>query len=161
MKTIRLNTFETNSSSCHCVVICGQNKLKDFRERKVIALSDVRIASDYDVLEITIPDDHFISIEDAYNKVVEYCEANKDSDKWSVKQILKLGNFDFDKFKAIIFDGDDDMESYDMVDILEDAFDVPGVFISGCYKSPLDDDEITTPNGIEGHISIISTEVEC
>ena len=161
MRAIRLNTFETNSSSCHCLTICSQNKLKEFRERKVIALSDVRIASDYDVLEITIPDDHFVSIEDAFNKVVEYCEANKDNDKWSVKQVLELENFDFDKFKAIIFDEDDDMESYDMLDVLEDAFDVPEVFISECYKSPLDADEITTPNGIEGPISIISTEVEC
>jgi len=161
MKTIRLNTFETNSSSCHCLVICGQNKLKEFRERKVIALSDVRVDSDYDVREITIPDDHFVSIEDAFNKVIEYREANKDSDKWSVKQILKLENFDFDKFKAIIFDEDDDMESYDMLDVLEDAFNVPEVFISGSYKSPLDAYEITTPKGIEGPISIISTEVEC
>ena len=161
MKTIRLNTFETNSSSCHCLVICGRNKLKEFRERKVIVLSDVRVDSDYDVREIIIPDNHFVSIEDAFNKVIEYREAKKDSDKWSVKQILKLENFDFDKFKAIIFDEDDDMDSYDMLDILEDAFDVPEVFISGNYKSPLDDDEITTPNGIEGPISIISTEVEC
>ena len=148
MRTIRLNTFETNSSSCHCLVVCGQNKLKEFRERKVIALSDVRVSSDYgDVVEITIPDNHFISI--------------KDRDKWSIKQVLELENFDFDKFKAIIFDKDEDMESYDMLDVLEDAFDVPEVFISGCYKSPLDADEITTPNGIEGPISIISTEVEC
>ena len=161
MKTIRLNTFETNSSSCHCLVICGQSKLKEFRERKVIALSDVRVDSNYDAREITIPDDHFVSIEDAFNKVIEYREANKGSDKWSVKQILELENFDFDKFKAIIFDEDDDMDSYDMLDVLEDAFDVPEVFVSGCYKSPLDDDEITTPNGIEGPISIISTEVEC
>lgn len=161
MKTIRLNTFETNSSSCHCLVICGQNKLKEFREHKVIALSDVRVDSDYDIREITIPDDHFVSIEDAFNKVIEYREANKDSDKWSVKQILELENFDFDKFKAIIFDEDDDMESYDMLDILEDAFNVPEVFISGSYKSPLDAHEITTPKGIEGPISIISTEVEC
>lgn len=161
MKTIRLNTFETNSSSCHCLVICGQNKLKEFREHKVIALSDVRVDSDYDVREITIPDNHFISIKDAFDKVVKYCEDNKDGDKRSVKQILKLENFDFDKFKAIIFDEDDDMDSYDMLDVLEDAFNVPEVFISGSYKSPLDDDEITTPNGIEGPISIISTEVEC
>ena len=157
MRTIRLNTFETNSSSCHCLVICGQNKLKEFRERKVIALSDVRISSDYDVSEITIPDDHFVSIEDAFNKVIEYLEANKDSDKWSIKRVLGLENFDFDKFKAIIFDEDDDMDSYDMLDVLEDAFDVPEVFISGCYKSPLDADEIATPNGIKGPISIIST----
>ena len=161
MKTIRLNTFETNSSSCHCLVICGQSKLKEFRERKVIALSDVRVDSNYNVRGITIPDNHFISIEDAFNKVVEYCEANKGSDKWSVKQVLELENFDFDKFKAIIFDEDDDMDSYDMLDVLEDAFDVPEVFVSGCYKSPLDADEITTPNDIEGPISIISTEVEC
>ena len=162
MRTIRLNTFETNSSSCHCLVVCGQNKLKEFRERKVIALSDVRVSSDYgDVAEITIPDNHFISIKDTFDKVVKYCEANKDNDKWSVKQVLELENFDFDKFKAIIFDEDDDMDSYDMLDVLEDAFDVPEVFISGCYKSPLDADEITTPNGIEGPISIISTEVEC
>ena len=161
MKTIRLNTFETNSSSCHCLVICGRNKLKEFRERKVIALSDVRIDSDYDVREITIPDDHFVSIEDAYNKVVKYCEANKDSDKWSVKQIFELENFDFDKFKAIIFDEDDDMDSYDMLDTLEDAFNVPEVFIRGNYRSPLDAKEITSPKGIEGPISIISTEVEC
>ena len=161
MKTIRFGTFETNSSSCHCLVICGRNKLKEFRERKVIALSDVRVDSDYGVREIIIPDNHFVSIEDAFNKVIEYREAKKDSDKWSIKQILKLENFDFDKFKAIIFDEDDDMDSYDMLDILEDAFDVPEVFISGNYKSPLDDDEITTPNSIEGPISIISTEVEC
>ena len=161
MKTIRLNTFETNSSSCHCLVICGQSKLKEFRERKVIALSDVRIDSDYDVREITIPDDHFVSIEDAFNKVVKYCEANKDSDKWSVKQIFELENFDFDKFKAIIFDEDDDMDSYDMLDTLEDAFNVPEVFIRGNYRSPLDAKEITSPKGIEGPISIISTEVEC
>lgn len=161
MKTIRLNTFETNSSSCHCLVVCGQNKLKEFRERKVIALSDVRVDSDYDVREITIPDNHFISIKDAFDKVVKYCEDNKDGDKRSVKQILKLENFDFDKFKAIIFDEDDDMDSYDMLDVLEDAFNVPEVFISGHYKSPLDAHEITTPNGIEGPISIISTEVEC
>ena len=77
MRTIRLNTFETNSSSCHCLVVCGQNKLKEFRERKVIALSDVRISSDYDVSEITIPDSYFISIEDAFNKVVKYCEAGQ------------------------------------------------------------------------------------
>ena len=161
MKTIRFGTFETNSSSCHCLVICGQNKLKEFRERKVIALSDVRISSDYDVSEITIPDDHFVSIEDAFNKVIEYLEANKDSDKWSIKQVLGLENFDFDKFKAIIFDEDDDIKSYEMLDVLEDAFDVPEVFISGCYKSPLDDDEITSLGGIKGPISIISTEVEC
>lgn len=161
MKTIRLNTFETNSSSCHCLVICGKNKLKEFRERKVVALSDVRIDSDYDVREITIPDDHFVSIEDAYNKVVEYCEANKDSDKWSVKQIFELENFDFEKFKAIISDEDDDMDSYDMLDTLENAFNVPEVFIHGNYRSPLDAKEITSPKGIEGPISIISTEVEC
>lgn len=161
MKTIRLNTFETNSSSCHCLVICGQNKLKEFRERKTLALSNVRINSDYDLREITIPDNSFVSIEDAFNKVVEYCEANKDNDKWSVKQLLKLKNFDFDKFKAIIFDEDDDMDSYDMLDILEDVFNVSEVFISGSYKSPLDADEIVSPKGIEGPISIISTEVEC
>jgi len=161
MKTIRLNTFETNSSSCHCLVICGRNKLKEFRERKVIALSDVRIDSDYEVREITIPDDRFVSIEDAFDKVIKYCEANKDSDKWSVKQVLELEDFNFDKFKAIIFDEDDDMDSYDMLDTLEDAFNVPEVFIYGNYKSPLDADEITSPKGIKGPISIISTEVEC
>lgn len=162
MRTIRLNTFETNSSSCHCLVVCGQNKLKEFRERKVIALSDVRVSSDYgDVAEITIPDNHFISIKDAFDKVVKYCEANKDNDKWSVKQVLELENFDLDKFKAIIFDEDDDMDSYDMLDVLEDAFNVPEVFISGNYKSPLDTHEIITPEGIGGPISIISAEVEC
>ena len=161
MKTIRVGTFETNSSSCHCLVICGQNKLKEFRERKVIALSDVRIDSDYNVREITIPDDHFIPIKEAFDKVVEYCEANKDSDKWFVKQIFELENFDFEKFKAIIFDEDDDMDSYDMLETLEEAFNVPEVFISGNYRSPLDSKEITSPKGIEGPVSIISTEVEC
>ena len=78
MKTIRLNTFETNSSSCHCLVICGQNKLKEFRERKTLALSNIRIDSDDDLREIIIPDNSFVYIEDAFNKVVEYCETNKD-----------------------------------------------------------------------------------
>ena len=119
MKTIRLNTFETNSSSCHCLVICGQNKLKEFRERKTLALSNVRINSDYDLREITIPDNSFVYIEDAFNKVVEYCETNKDESY--VKQILELENFNLDKFKAIIFDEDDDMDSYDMLAVLEDA----------------------------------------
>lgn len=160
MKTIRLNTFETNSSSCHCLVICGQNKLKEFRERKVIALSNVRIDSDYDLREITIPDNSFVSIEDAFNKVVEYCETNKD--EHYVKIILELENFNLDKFKAIIFDEDDDMDSYDMLDVLEDAFNVPEIFIPGnSYRSPLESSEITTPEGIEGPISIISTGVSC
>ena len=159
MKTIRLNTFETNSSSCHCLVICGQNKLKEFRERKTLALSNIRIDSDDDLREIIIPDNSFVYIEDAFNKVVEYCETNKD--EYYVKQILELENFNLDKFKAIIFDEDDDMDSYDMSDVLEDAFNVPEVFIPGSYKSPLDAHEITTPEGIEGPISIISTEVSC
>jgi len=56
MKTIRFNTFETNSSSTHCLTMCRLNEYIDWEEGKLVFAAD---------------EHSFITIEECYKAWLE------------------------------------------------------------------------------------------
>lgn len=171
MKTIRRNTFETNSSSCHCMTICGDDKLKEYKDHKVIALSPYCINSDDGPLEIVLTDDKFIPLEEAYDKLIKWHADHKDdtsvNDRYWFKTLNEvIDQLTFEKFVEKLYDHNDDidlgsLDQYELIDCLESALDATQVLVSGSYKDPLDTKALEKPKGIKGDMVIISTEVEC
>lgn len=78
MKTIRENTFETNSSSCHAIVLLNKEQLKDFRNNhKVIWIPDT---GDYctseNVYEIMEEENAFTKYQNQVSEWNNYCKDN-------------------------------------------------------------------------------------
>lgn len=70
MKTIRMNTFETNSSSAHALIICNNSDLKKFKEGKLF-LRQV------DTSRIWHDEPTLITLETAYQLYQERRESDK------------------------------------------------------------------------------------
>ena len=59
MRTVRFDTFETNSSSVHCIVFCDDKTLKDFKKCKnIVKISNNIFYGEY-------KDYEFISLKDS------------------------------------------------------------------------------------------------
>ena len=169
MKTIRRNTFETNSSSCHCVTICGEDKLEAYRAKKVIALSDTYICSDSESREIVLTDDKFIPLEDAYKKLTDFYNTHKNEkifkERYCAKELSAvIGQLTFEKFVELLFDEDEEcdlgnLDRYELQECLEQVYDVPEIFVAGSYKSPLEAPIMKKPKGIKAKMAVVTTEV--
>lgn len=81
MKTIRFGTFETNSSSAHVATICGQKKLEEYKNHKVICVFDFYYSDDESGEVNVVPDSAFKSFEKVLNDIKEWYENPDIEDK--------------------------------------------------------------------------------
>lgn len=169
MRTIRLGVFETNSSSCHAVTICGEKKLKLFKDNKVIALIRSWYDTSDDMIKVIVPDEDFIPVEQVYKDTVAFVENTSeklinDYNRKAATAIINACNT-LEDFEEFIFDADRRIEgysSYDMRSILEEMYDSYRVFwndgdtefnIFLVNDGGEDQDDLS---GIEGPITTIS-----
>lgn len=68
MKTIRNNTFETNSSSCHTVTICKRDTFERYEKGELICLVRVLIGQGIKA-KVTLCDDNFYDIDSFYELI--------------------------------------------------------------------------------------------
>lgn len=175
MKTVRKNVFETNSSSCHVVTICGKNKLDEFMSRNSIVAHDFSIW-EHESTEEVVPDKDFIPVEDAYNKLVLYLESyNEEGPSYGndAKMIWQAGKLTFEDFKACIEDdnheleaeGADSLDIWGLQVVLEDVFGGKRIYWNdgNTESNPFLAGDAQPENfeGIEGPIATISAEVMC
>lgn len=70
MKTIRKHVFETNSSSCHSVTVCGEDKLKGYLANELICIHDFYFPEHGGSFEV-VPDKDFYTMEELSKKIDE------------------------------------------------------------------------------------------
>lgn len=171
MKTIRYNTFETNSSSCHSVTICGQDKLKEFMDKKVIAFSDYEGDSDSG-RTMTVPDAKFIPIEQVFTKLKTTTEMpDNDTDQKNLEFLQKSESFTLEKFSEILFNDDTisgpdeyDIDTYELRDIMENIYGETPYWNDGDTEfNPflVGEDRPESFEGIAGPIITIIGELSC
>lgn len=141
MKTIRRNTFETNSSSCHCVTICGQDKLQEFMDKKVIAFGDHEGGSD-DGRTLVVPDAKFIPVETVFEFLKTTSEMPDNSYKEYLEFLQKSEEFTLEKFREILFEngsipgpGEYDIEEFELRDIMELVYHECPYWNDGNYEN--------------------------
>lgn len=73
MKTIRFGTFETNSSSCHCVTIMKPSAYDAVKEQKAVVHNVYNSAEEYNTISVTIRSYDVIPINELYEEfLLEY-----------------------------------------------------------------------------------------
>ncbi|MBR6610706.1 MAG: hypothetical protein IKK93_00470 [Campylobacter sp.] len=163
MKTIRLNTFETNSSSEHVVTICGAEALKNFKDGKTICVYDLGYSVN------VIPDKAFIPLEKAFEDLKSWYEKGKQEDSnWDEADKLFKNGFTFEDFKKVILNNQEFEEigrcmlSYILGEDVYDNTEVNFYDADDC-ENPfnLDETEGEDFSGIKGPITIIDGEVAC
>lgn len=170
MRTIRLGVFETNSSSCHAVTICGENKLRLFKDNKVVALIRSWYDTSDDTIKVIVPDQDFIPIEQIYKDIIAFIEntSEKVIDDYNRRAAVAIVNAckDLKDFEEFMFNPDrriqDYYSPYDMKSVLEEIYDSYRVFwndgdtefnIFLVNDGGEDKDDLS---GIEGPIATIS-----
>ena len=89
MKLIRLNTFETNSSSCHSVTVFKTSDYIKFKNGETFYIGDYEYQDDHNTYYNELKSEDFLTIEDIRDRVIEYLsyESNlqslKDQDSQS------------------------------------------------------------------------------
>lgn len=133
MRTVRFDTFETNSSSCHCVVFCDDKTLKDFKKHKSI----VKISNNVSYGEYE--DYEFISLQDFKKELLKLKGSFiKDIDRFGPRNYYykKHG----DKYdRVVVFDENDNFIGTDkelllwLNDNLDKVEDIFG-YVPSFYK---------------------------
>ena len=164
MKTIRLNTFETNSSSEHVVTICGTDALNAFKKGETICVYDLGGTVNI------IPDKAFIPLEKAFEDLKSWYEKGKQEDEtnWDEADKLFTNGFTFEDFKKMISDDtefadvDRCMLSYILGEDVYDDTEVNFYDADDC-ENPfnLDESDGEDFSGIKGPITILDGEVAC
>lgn len=92
MKTVRFGTFETNSSSAHVATICGQKKLKEYKDHKAICVFDFYYSDDESGEVNVVPDKAFKSFEKVLSDIKEWYENPdiKDKSEASIETVKNL-----------------------------------------------------------------------
>lgn len=153
MRTVRFDTFETNSSSCHCVVFCDDKTLKDFKKHKSI----VKISNNVSYGEYK--DYEFISLQDFKKELLKLKESFiKDDDRFGPRNYYykKHG----DKYdRVVVFDENDNFTGTDKElllwlddnnDKVEDILGyVPAFYRKQLYKKQFIEKIETNKNKIE------------
>lgn len=76
MKTIRFGTFETNSSSCHCVTIMKPSAYDAVKEQKAVVHNVYNSAEEYNTISVTIRSYDVIPINELYEEfLLEYSKC--------------------------------------------------------------------------------------
>lgn len=89
MRLIRLNTFETNSSSCHSVTVLKTSDYIKFKNGETFYIGDYEYHDDHNTYYNELKSEDFLTIEDIRDRVIEYLsyESNlqslKDQDSQS------------------------------------------------------------------------------
>lgn len=109
METIRYNTFETNSSSQHALVLYPRDKFKSFKNKESIWVPskefklDWNNGEDEDSAPIYIAkDDEFFTIENAYENVMNSKKPEDEKFNWAFslkKCFTEYNHSSFDEFK--------------------------------------------------------------
>ena len=164
MKTVRLNTFETNSSSCHCVTICGENMLNKWLNNEVMCTFDFDIDSDEGNVSNVVPDKYFITFEKAFEELKKYYEG-EGADNTNLKELFENPEFNAESMKECLF-GDRDIGDFDgwmLADVMECIYG--RVWVNNdndcCPLYDENSEERIDTSGIEGPIKTITCEVCC
>lgn len=138
MRTVRFDTFETNSSSCHCVVFCDDKNLKDFKKHKSI----VKISNNVSYGEYE--DYEFISLQDFKKELLKLKGSFiKDIDRFGPRNYYYKKRCDkYDR--VVVFDENDNFIGTDkelllwLNDNLDKVEDVLGYVPSFYRKQPIE-----------------------
>jgi hypothetical protein len=149
MRTVRFNTFETNSSSVHCIVFCDNKTLKDFKKHKNI----VKISNNVSYGEYK--DYEFISLEDFKKELLKLKGSFiKDKDDFGPRNFYykerRNGSYD----RVVVFDENDNFTGTDkelllwIKDNLDCLEDILG-YVPSFYKEQLIEQVEKDKNKIE------------
>lgn len=89
MRLIRLNTFETNSSSCHSVTVFKTSDYIKFKNGETFYIGDYEYHDDHNTYYNELKSEDFLTIEDIRDRVIEYLsyESNLQSLKDQDSQV--------------------------------------------------------------------------
>jgi len=77
MKLIRLNTFETNSSSCNAVTVLKTSDYIKFKSGELFYIGDYDYSDDHKVYYNELASKDFVTIEEIRNRVIDYVNSDK------------------------------------------------------------------------------------
>lgn len=120
MKLIRLNTFETNSSSCHSITVFKTSDFIKFKNGETFYIGDYEYHDDHNTYYNELKSEDFLTIEDIKDRVIEYLsyESNlrnlRDHDSESgwgntyrAAEFLVKTNPDIDFYKKVMLEDDE------------------------------------------------------
>lgn len=120
MRLIRLNTFETNSSSCHSVTVFKTSDYIKFKNGETFYIGDYEYHDDHNTYYNELKSEDFLTIEDIRDRVIEYLsyESNlqslKDQDSqsgWGITyraaEFLVKMKPDIDFYKKVMSEDDE------------------------------------------------------
>lgn len=173
MKTIRCNTFETNSSSAHVATICGKDKLEAYKAHKVMCVFDFCYCSDGDGEVNVVPDSAFVSFEKAIEDLKKWYENPEKRETFSrdqyveeTKTLLENGFTAKDLEEALVNKKSfHDLDDWDIHEIFEEGvYEGTRVYIydEGGEDEPFCADEVEVGTvDIKGPLVSLCTEVCC
>lgn len=112
MKTIRKNTFETNSSSCHCVTIMKPSVYEAIKEQRSVVHNVFNHVEEYSETSATIHNYDLIPIDELHEEFlleypkcanIEYFKNNMESYFEGMWEAFESLIQDVDFFKKLIF----------------------------------------------------------
>lgn len=165
MKTVRFGTFETNSSSCHCVTICGENMLNKWLNKEVLCTFDFDIDSDVGHASNVVPDKYFITFEKAFNELKAAYEKGENRHQEDMRILFEDYELTPEKLKACLLGEEDigEFDSWDLSNIMEDIY--PRIWVDDgnecCPFYDENEEEKIDTSGIEGPVKTITCEVCC
>lgn len=173
MLTIRNNTFETNSSSCHVVTICNDNMLKKYLNGDVICMTELDLEEHYTCTCI-LNDGDFYDIDRFYLCLQEHRELilqdllrEKDHNSYTYYMATYLLDMNKEECENCFFKGGiDAFEKFDaseLADYLSTILDkyVMGIHFNnyrGIFNSDAEQ-KFVTINGAQ--IAVVSAEIDC
>lgn len=180
MVSIRSSVFETNSSSCHSIIIMNSEDYKDLQTSDKLVVDTYREISEHETIETLIDHDKILSIESALEQFLPKIEEKIDSDEYDTPYIrLIRDNWNEELIRAVYFGGPDEnltqkandspynlayFSTYDIRDVLQRCF---GIYIESYRTLFSSEEEVTvgdtnnfwTPHG--DCVVIIDTDVNC
>lgn len=167
MRTIRQCVFETNSSSCHSITICGEAKLEEYKKGLVACIHKFRFDSDEDYCKTIVPDNAFWTIPEMVSHIKENLDKVEISEGYQEELNYISKNLSEDGILNVLTDpyGEtDDVEHYEIIYVMEKFFDGKSIYY-GTYgdQNPFNslEDKTESYDGIEGPITSVESEINC
>lgn len=164
MYVIRKNVFETNSSSCHTLTVCGQKMYDLYNQGKVVCVHKFDYSDDYETYKNVVPDKDFWTLDYLFTYVkrnIDRLDDVRSYEQGAVTEIKKSLE-SIDKFINCM------NECYEAREVVEEYIlnnmRLYGIMIENEEVNPLRSDfnEIKTEySGIEGPTTTISATVYC
>ena len=100
MISVRENTFETNSSSCHSLTIIKKSLAEKLKNKEVFYIGNYKCYSDCDEVLVNdlgnVPEKDLITAAQLRQKIKEWVATNTDTSEWTVELREGLSKLDLD-----------------------------------------------------------------